>query len=240
MKGRIDTYTLFARFIPAVVSAFPLFVLAFFLSGDVQLRQLGQYLVKLKFYGGITLSVVGLYFYAEVIRFVSKLFQVSLFADGLDFPTTYLMTYSDGTHSRNYKDKYRTLIKRDFDIDLLDETAERSDPTEAKKRLREATKQVILKVGDGRLVLKHNKSYGLVRNLIGGAVFSLAFCVVGLLIGVVALRSACLIAVSLVLFVPYAFLLFFWKPLMKQNAEAYAQQLIGEYMFISATPGIGP
>jgi hypothetical protein len=229
----LNRYTLYARFFPSIISALPLFVLAFFLREDVDLNELGKFLLSLKFYGGITLGIVGLYFYAQIVRFAAKLFESSYFAKGLGFPTTYLMTYADQTYSKSYKDKYRAMVKHDFNMDLLDEPAEATDPDEARKRLREVTKQVILKVKSGQLVLKHNIWYGFVRNLIGGALFSMAFCAVNLLIGVVAIKSRCLIAVSLVLIILYAFLLLFWKALMKQNAEAYAKQLIAEYISLS-------
>lgn len=230
MKFSIDRYTLQARFFPCVISALPLFVLAFFVSGDVELKQLAQFLGSLKFYGGITLSAVALYFYVQIIRFVSKLFEASYFTEAMGFPSTYLMTYADERYSRSYKDRYRELIKRDFDMDLLDETAEAEDTDEAKKRLNEATKQVILRLKDGHLIMKHNVWYGFVRNVIGGAVFSMAFCAVNIVSGAVILKNPRLVIISAVLVIPYAFLLVFWKPLMKQNAEAYAHQLFAEYV----------
>ena len=229
MKFSIDRYILQARFFPCMISALPLFVLAFFASGDVQLKQLAQFLGSLKFYGGITLSVAALYFYAQIIRFVAKLFEASHFTKAMGFPSTYLMTYADEKYSKSYKDKYRELIRRDFGMDLLDETAEAENPDEAKKRLNEATKQVILRVKDGHLVMKHNVWYGFVRNVIGGAVFSLLFCSMNIVSGALILRSRNLVIMSSVLVIPYAFLLLFWKPLMKQNAEAYANQLFAEY-----------
>ena len=230
MKWSVDRYTLQARFFPTIISALPLVVLAFFLSQDAQLNQLGKFLISLKFYGGITLSVVAIYFYAQLIRFVSKLFEASYFIKASGFPTTYLMTYVDDTYSKSYKDKYRQLIRRDFDMQLLDETGEAKDTDEARKRLNEVTKHVILKLKGGHLIGKHNIWYGFVRNIIGGAVFSLAFCAVNIVSGAVILKNPHLVIVSAVLVIPYAFLLIFWKPLLRQNAEAYAKQLIAEYI----------
>lgn len=230
MSRLFDRYGVQGRLFPSIISSLPLLVLAFFLSEDVELKELGRYLQSVKPYAGFGVSAVALYFYAQVIRFVSKLIEDSYFIRGPGFPTTYLMTYADGTHSKDYKDRYRGKVKRDFGMDLLDETQERQDPEEAKKRLAEATKQVILKVRKGQLVFKHNVWYGFIRNLIGGAVFSLAFCALNILLGFSVLKSHRLIAVSLALAIPYVFLIIFWKPLLKQNAEAYAEQLIAEYM----------
>ena len=96
----------------------PLFILWFFVSDNIQIKELGIYLLSLKFYGGVTLSVVFLYFYAQVIRITSKYFENKYFVKNLGFPTTYLMTYADGTFSKYYKDKYRERVKKHFDIDL--------------------------------------------------------------------------------------------------------------------------
>jgi len=233
MKKLIDNYFLFARVFPCIISTLPLFVLAFFLSKDIELKGLVQFLSSLKFYGGITLSLVALYFFAQIIRFISKLFEVSYFTGGIGFPTTYLMTYADDTFSKSYKDKYRELIKQDFGIDLLDEIGEAKNTEEAKKRLDEVTKHVILKVKEGYLVLKHNIWYGFVRNLIGGAIFSVIFCLMNIVIGITIVKSSLLVIISSVLFVPYVLLLVFWKPLLRQNAEAYAKQLIAEYISVS-------
>jgi sensor histidine kinase YesM len=228
-----DKYVLLARFFPCIISVLPLFVLAFFLSGDVELRKLGEFLCNLKFYGEVTLSLVALYFYAQLIRFVSKLLEASYFIKAKGFPTTYLMTYKDDTYSKDYKDKYRELVKQDFGIDLLDETGEANDFKEAKKRLDEVTKHVILKVKEGYLVLKHNIWYGFIRNLIGGAIFSTIFCILIIVIGITIVKSSRLVIISLVLLIPYVLLLIFWKPLLRQNAEAYAKQLIAEYISLS-------
>lgn len=230
MDAKFDFYTVRARFFPSVLSALPLIILAFFLSGDVELSRLGHFLVSLKFYGGISLSLVALYFHAQMIRFVSKLLEDFHFTRRYGFPTTYLMTYADGTHSKVYKDKYRAKVKHNFDLDLLDETGETQNPEEARKRLAEATKQVILKVQKGQLVFKHNVWYGFIRNLTGGAFFSLAFCAVNIIVGLTVIKNIRLVVVSIVLLVPYGLLLVFWKPLLRQNAEAYAKQLIAEYM----------
>jgi hypothetical protein len=51
MKLSFDRYTIQARFFPCIMSVLPLFVLAFFLSGDVELKNLAKFLCSLKFVG---------------------------------------------------------------------------------------------------------------------------------------------------------------------------------------------
>lgn len=230
MKKILDGYVLYARFFPTIISALPLFILWFFLSENHHLRELLVFLLNIRFYGGITISLVALYLYAQIIRVTSKYFENRYFVRDLGFPTTYLMTYADDTFSKSYKDKYRDLVKKHFDIDVLGQDREASDAVEARKRLNEATKQIILKVGDGRLVRKQNVWYGFIRNLIGGAVFSIIFCLINIVVGLTVRRNMLLIILSLILLIAYGVLLLFRKQVMKQNAEAYANQLIAEFI----------
>jgi len=230
MKILFDEYTWKARFFPCIISAMPLFILWFFLSDNIQFRELGAYLLSLKFYGGVTLSIVFLYFYAQVLRITSKIIETKLFHDKTGFPTTYLMTYVDDTFSKSYKDKYRSLVKEQFNIGLLDESEEAVDIVEARKRLNEATQLIKLKIKSGHLVLKQNIWYGFVRNLVGGAIYSMIFCIINIAIGFIKYNNPILIVSSIVLLVIYAGVFLFRKQILVQNAEAYANQLIAEFI----------
>lgn len=230
MKKLIDTYTIYARFFPCIISALPLFVLWFFLSENIQFRELWTFLSGLKFYGGIGISIVALYFYAQVIRITSKFFEDKYFLSNAGFPTTYLMTYEDATFSKSYKNKYRKLVEKHLDIHLPNESEESTDINEARKRLNEATKHIILKVGDGQLVKEHNIWYGFVRNLTGGTIFSMVFCLINIAVGALIEKSNILVITSCVLLTMYAFLFIFRKRILVQNAEAFAKQLIAEFI----------
>lgn len=226
---KFNIYTIYARFFPAILSALPLFVLWFFLSDNIQVRELGGYLLSLKFYGGITLSIVFLYFYAQVLRITSKVIEQKHFHSNTGFPTTYLMTYTDKTFSKSYKDKYRQSVKRDFKIDLLSETEEVADFVEAKKRLDEVAKLIKVKIKSGYLVLNQNVWYGFVRNLIGGSLYSVLFCTINIIVGA-KYNNSLLIISSIILFPVYAAMLLFYKQILTQTAEAYANQLIAEFL----------
>jgi len=227
---KFNSYTIYARFFPCIISALPLFILWFFLSENIQFKELVTYLLSLKFYGGITLSIVFLYFYAQVIRITSKIIEKKHFHNKAGFPTTYLMTYADNTFSKSYKDKYRQLVKKQFDIDLLNENEEVNDIAEAIKRLNEATQLIRLKIKEGHLVLKQNIWYGFVRNLIGGAIYSVIFCIINIILGSIWYKNPTLVISSIILLVIYAIIVLFRKQILIQNAEAYANQLIAEFM----------
>ncbi len=92
-----DTYTLYARLIPAVLSATPLFVLWHFVRRDSEWNDLLTSVLTLKFLGAVSLSAAFLYFYSQFLRFTSKWFERRYFTSRRGFPTTYFMLYEDNS-----------------------------------------------------------------------------------------------------------------------------------------------
>ena len=87
----LDEYTIYARFFPSIISALPLLVLWYFLSGNTQIKDLLNFLVSIKLFGTISITVIFLYFYSQFIRVISKYFESRYFVRDKGFPTTYLM-----------------------------------------------------------------------------------------------------------------------------------------------------
>jgi hypothetical protein len=232
MTLKPDTYSLYARILPAVISATPLFVLWYFVRRDAEWRGLLNFVLSLRFIGAISLSAVFLYLYSHFLRYTSKWFERRYFTSQRGFPTTYFMLFHDARYSKDYKIKFRTRVKAICKLDLLDEADEDAQPLEAMNRLNESFNHIRLKVGAGKLVLKHNIWYGFTRNLLGGAVYSSLFCCANILLGRVVLKSDLLVVASAVLLVIYLTLLMFHRALLFQNAEAYARQLISEFLAV--------
>lgn len=230
MTLKLDTYTLYARVFPAVLSATPLFVLWFFVTRETEWNNLLRFIISLKFLGSISLSAAFLYFYSQFIRITSKYFERRYFILRRGFPTTYFMLYADQTFSADYKDKFRERVRRVFKLEPLSASDEIAQLQEAKNRLNEAFNHIRLKVGTGKLVLKHNIWYGFSRNLIGGAVYSSIFCAVNILLGWKVFANPELTIVSAILLVVCLAILAFRKSILVQNGEAYARQLISEFM----------
>lgn len=233
VKKLLNTYAIFARYLPALLSALPVFVFWFYLSDNVQLEELISFILSLKFLGRVTFSVAFLYIYSLVIREVSKHFQRKYFTgdSARGFPTTYLMMYSDNTFSNNYKDKYRKLISNQFGFELLNKEEEEANLIEAKKRLNEATDLVKAEIQDGYLVLKHNIWFGFYRNFIGGTIISMFFCIAGILLGWYFVEdNKALIFMLGVLFFIYFLIFLFRRSILVRNGEAYAKQLISEFI----------
>jgi hypothetical protein len=230
MTLKVDTYTIYARIFPAILSAVPLLVLWFFVTREAEWNNLLKFIISLKFLGSVSISAVFLYFYAQFIRITSKHFERRYFVLRRGFPTTYFMLYADPTFSADYKDKFRERVRRVFKLDPLNAGDEAAQPNEARIRLNEAFNHIRLKVGSGKLVLKHNIWYGFARNLIGGAIFAAIFCVANMLLGWKLLNDPKLVIVSATLLVAYVLILALHKLILVQNGEAYARQLISEFM----------
>ena len=233
MKKLPDTYTIRARHFPALLSALPFFVIWFYLSNNVQLKELVSFILSLKFLGGITFSIAFLYVYSLTIREISKYFQRKYFTGNgaKGFPTTYLMTYADSTFSDSYKDKYRKLISDQFNFELLNKEEEKTNLIEARKRLDEAAGLVRPKIKEGYLVLQHNIWFGFCRNFIGGAIISMILCTVGILTGIFFIEdNKVLFFISGILFLLYLIVFLFRKPILVHNGEAYAKQLFSEFI----------
>ena len=232
VKKLLNTYTIFARYLPALLSALPVFVFWFYLSDNVQLEELISFILSLKFLGRVTFSVAFLYIYSLVIREVSKHFQRKYFTgdSARGFPTTYLMMYSDNTFSDSYKDKYRKLISNQFGFELLNKEEE-DNLIEARKRLNEATDLVKAEIQDGYLVLSHNIWFSFWRNFIGGTIISMPLCVVGIVVGKFFVDdNKVLFFILGVLFFLYFLMFLFRKPILVHNGEAYAKQLFLEFI----------
>ena len=235
LKKALNPYTIFARYLPALVSALPLLVIWYYMSAKFQLDGLASFILNAKVpeAGEITFSLAILHFYSLLIREISKYFQRHYFTGdrAKGFPTTYLMTYSDSTFSDSYKDKYRELISKQFNIELLNKEDERGNITEARKRLNEATELVKAEMQNVYLVLKHNIWFGSLRNLIGGIITSMLFCIVGILLGLFLIDSnEVMIFILVLLFFFYLLVFLFRRPILVHNGEAYAQKLFAEFI----------
>ena len=232
IKKSLDTYTIFAGYLPAILSALPFFVFWFYLSDNVKLEELVSFILSLKFLGGVTFSIAFLYIYSLAIREVSKHFQRKYFTGNRakGFPTTYLMTYADRTFSDSYKDKYRKLILNRFNFELLNKEEE-ANLIEARKRLDEAAGLVRPEIKGGYLVFQHNIWFGFCRNFIGGTVISMLLCIVGILLGwFFVADNKVLIFILGVLFFLYLVMFLFRRPILVHNGEAYAKQLFWEFI----------
>ena len=235
LKKILSPYTVFARYLPSLLSALPFFVIWYFLSENVQLKGLASFIlsIRLPYVKEIAFFWVFLHFYSLIIREISKYFERKYFTsdEAEGFPTTYLMMYSNSMLSDSYKDTYRKLILKRFDIELLNNKDEQTNINEARKRLDEAAGLVRVEIQDGYLVMKHNIWFGSLRNLIGGTIISIPVCISGIAFGTFFFAAnALLIAILAALLTLYVLLFLFRKTILVRNGEAYTTQLISEFI----------
>lgn len=230
LQKHISTYELFARYLPAILTSVPFLLLGFALSRRTDTRDIMAYLVSLKFFGYLSMSFICLYFYAQLIRTTAKYFERRYFQEKRGFPTTYFMLYSDTACSDAYKDEFRSRVKKTFGFQLCTKDEEQVNMGEAIRRLSDITKRIILHVGDGVLVGKHNQWYGFMRNLVGGSIYGGVGAALTFALGKWILNQNTLAYTAICLCIPYGLLVFFRRPLIVQHAEAYARQLHAEFM----------
>lgn len=229
--NRLNNYLVHARLLPGILTAFPVLIIGFFISQDAQIVSLLDYILSVNFLGYISISFAFLYLHAQVGRVISKVFENKYFRNAKGFPTTYLMTYRNGTLSSSYKDKYRAALQGRFDVSVPTVESESKDPSEARKLMNEATGLVIVMIGEKPLVKKHNIWYGFFRNLLGGAVLGSVYSLIGIGVGAFVLLQPLLWGACSLLLLLYVVLLLFNKPILVQNAEAFAQKLFSEFLF---------
>ena len=230
LNKHISTYELFARYFPAILTSIPFLLVGFALSRRNDTRDILAYLTSLKFFGYVSLSFICLYFYAQLIRSTAKHFERRYFQAKRGFPTTYFMLYSDSVYSDAYKDEFRRRVEKTFGFQLSTKEQEQANMGEAIKRLNDITKRIILHVGDGVLVGKHNQWYGFMRNLVGGSLYGAGGAVFTFILGKWILDQCVLAYVAICLCTPYGMILLFRRSLIVQHAEAYARQLHAEFM----------
>lgn len=233
MKPKLDSYTIQARFFPGIITSLPIIILWFFLINKYEvLSNLSHYVFGIKLFGPIAISFIFVYAFSLVIRDFAKRFEKKYFINNKGFPTTYFMTFRNNEYSKSYKNRFREKVLSSFNIRLFNENEEYENPLEMKRMLDETIKLIINRVGSGKLVLKHNIWYGFIRNLIGGSVVGTILSIINITIGYFVLHNSTLIYISLVLLLVFLSVFFWRRFLLIQNAEAYARQLISEFMSV--------
>jgi hypothetical protein len=221
-----DTYTIYARIIPAVVTLLPVFVLWYSLAQDPTLVGLGRYVLGVRVLGSATVGAVLLYVFAHIVRQAGLWLERRYFHQEAGFPTTYLLQRGE-TFSDAFLTRYRERVHEDFGIALLEAAADR---TEAKRRLDDAARLVLKRAGNAPLVQKHNTWYGLYRNLVGGAYWGSALAVVNVVLSLAWLRDPLLLLSSAGLGIVFLLIMLRGRALITRHGEAFARQLLSEYV----------
>lgn len=218
-------YSIQARIFPAIICAIPvLFFQYFFLSKSIS--DFLTFLGGLKFIGDITISIVVIYLFSQVNRFISKTFFEK---EETYMPTTDFLLFSNQEYSDDFKRNIYRKLENDFGMNMPNEREQSDDESGSRKRIAEAMSLARKKVGSGKLLLQHNIEYGFWRNLIGGSVLALAFSVLDVVFSFVFSQGVILVA-SIILAMVYLFILMTNRFIIDKHGKLYARVFIQEYM----------
>ncbi len=221
-----DQYTFTAQYVPAIIAAIPAMILLSLVEAQ-QLQELFKHAGWFLIVRDVSLSTIAVIAFTHAVRLMGKYgIELSLFQNGLRFPTTEMLLWKTRLLSAERKRQLHAQIKADFGIQLCTEAEEALDEQEARLRAKDAVGQVRIKVGAGIRTRQYNIQYGLSRNLAGGtplmlilAVFAVIFVPGGL---AKALSLGC-IAFSILYGVACL-------PLLRHMGSHYAEYLFNEYL----------
>lgn len=226
---KFDKYNRTARIYPSIIIIIPFLLFTIYCDID-NLKDVFDDLLKVKIIGNITISIVLLYLLIQANRFLGKfLFERSMFKNELEMPTTNFLLFSNSEFSEDYKIRIRKQIKSDFKIELPDESEEKKDRVNARKRIVEAVGMVRQKVKDGRLLLQHNIEYGFARNLVGGSIVGAIMSVIDVVYFYIN-DNKVIGGISIVLTIFFVVLLLLHRPIIKHLGNQYAKRLFQEYL----------
>lgn len=225
----LNRYKFFARYIPGLISIFPLTLIYYFLTKRYKGFELKEYFESVTFLLGISATFVLTFFISMIIREFGSFLEKRYFNNRLSFPTNYLMLYQNEELPNQIKTKYGDKIKNDFGLKRLNEQEERDKIPEAIKILNQASRMVSTKYQQNEQVKDANIAYGFSRNVSGGLFLSIPGSIAGIILGIFFKEYSLLFwsSVSALIFIV---LVLFHKKWIVGNAEKYAEKLISVYL----------
>jgi hypothetical protein len=221
----MNSYQIYARFFPTVISAIPALLFQYFFL-NTEISNFFQFLIGLTIIGNLTISIAILYLFSQVNRILAKI----LFEKKEIFmPTTNSLFFSNPEYSNEYKNMIYDKIWKDFSMKLPSSEEQITNEINSRRRISEAISLVRKKVGSGTLLLQHNTEYGFWRNLIGGAIISGLFSLIDIYFAFLQSDIAILV-ISILFLLGNLILIIFNKFIINKLGELYARVLIQEYM----------
>lgn len=226
---KVNRYTLYARYFPALISIIPLTLIYFFLTPRYTEYGLEEYIKSTAFLFGVSGTFVLTYFISMVVRELGCYLERLYYQSKQGFPTTYLMLYGNERLPRQTKALYGQRISNDFRITRPTPKEEDKDPVEAVRILTQASKCLSSRYQQHEQVKDANIAYGFSRNASGGLFISVPSSIVGIVLGW-QLQEHSLLVWSTVCFGIYALLALFHKTWIRVNSEKYAEKVFSIYL----------
>lgn len=225
----LNRYTFFARYLPGLISIFPLTLIYFFVTKTHSDYELKEYFESTIFILGISGTFVLTFFISMITREFGTFLEKKCFNNPNGFPTNYLMLYQNDKLTHQSKKKYGEKLQKDFEIRRLDEFEEIDNNDEAVKVLTQASRVLSTKYQQNEQIKDANIAYGFARNVSGGLFISLSASIAGIITGIVIKDNSLLLWTS-VSAITFLLVAVFHKKWIRQNAEKYAEKLFSVYL----------
>lgn len=222
-----------ARFVPAVVTFVPVAALIYLLL--VQGMPTFYNKAYTMIHGHVNsfwknvIVVMLVYFWGMLVRMFSKWCESKFFKDELHFPTTDFLMWSNQDFPVAFKRALHAKVANDAGFGLLTIEDELRDEREARLLIATAVARMRDKTRGNKIVFWYNVTYGFVRNLTAGSVFSLVASLALLCLGWMRGPGSTLFALGFLFTLIYLLLIVLAKPLCGFAGKLYARALINAY-----------
>ena len=225
----LNRYTFFARYLPGLISIFPLTLTYFFVTKTHSDYELKEYFESTTFILGISGTFVLTFFISMITREFGTFLEKKYFDNRNGFPTNYLMLYQNDKLPLQSKKKYGEKLQKDFELRRLDEFEEINNNDEAVKVLTQASRVLSTKYQQNEQIKDANVAYGFARNVSGGLFISLPASLAGIITGI-AMKENSLLLWATVSAITFLLIAVFHKKWISQNAKKYAEKLFSVYL----------
>lgn len=225
----LNRYTFFARYLPGLISIFPLTLIYFFVTKTHSDYELKEYFESTTFILGISGTFVLTFFISMITREFGTFLEKKYFTNRNGFPTNYLMLYQNDKLPQQSKKKYGEKLQQDFGLRRFDEFEEINNNDEAIKVLTQASRLLSTKYQQNEQLKDANIAYGFARNVSGGLFISLPASIAGIITGIV-MKENSLLLWAIVSAITFLLVAAFHKKWIRQNSEKYAEKLFSVYL----------
>jgi hypothetical protein len=235
-----DTHELRARVVPSVIVLLPLLSTLFFCFPQGEKSWPA-------FVSQGVVSLACLYALTFVIRAKGRAIETKLWHSWGGVPSTRILRWRDNTLSKETKKQIQELVLSMWGVQLLPESAEKTDPVRADRLIVDTFSQIkeFLRLQDKEgLWLKQNAEYGFARNLLANRDLYVLFCAFGILACILCAQHARRPIVNVGTGMNLLFLMVgalvgwrFLPSVTKETADRYAERAWLTFLLLAGRPG---
>jgi hypothetical protein len=227
---KFDQYFLYARVLPAILTAIPLILFHHFYIN----LEFSGFLYKIwtfRVVTELTMPLVFIITLAFINRVISKmLIEDKRYSSETKMPTTENLLFKSTPYEESYLNQIHQKIVKDFNIKLISKKNESQNETDSRKIIVQAVSHIKEKVKGGRLLLQHNMEYGFFRNLVGGSIIAIVVSIFSAIFFHFIYANILGFWLSIIEILIFGSVLIFYGKILDMLGQLYAKRLIQEYM----------